>query len=257
MKKITDFLKDLGLSDAETKIYFKLLEVDRCSITELAHLLNMNRVTAHFNIQGLIDKGLITHIKQGRSRELHAQPPETLQYLIEQKESKVKKLKEEFATTLPLMTQLRPSKNSSNVDFDAKFFQGLNGVKAIYREVLKSNELRSFVNISTIFDKFPENPSLFPEAISHTHLTMWEIIEDSTRSRDYVKTVDPNRYFYKFFPAEWNVSVFDYMIFDGKIAMIAGREEVNGILIINDEMYQNSKSIFELFWKTLPDPIVK
>lgn len=254
MKHIADFLKNLGFSPVEAKIYIRLLELGQSSITELAHSLQMNRVTAHFNIQNLIEKGLITHVKQGRQRELSAQPPETLQYIIEKKERQIRRLEEEFTGILPIMHKLMPSTPHTHRNFDVKFFQGENGVRAIYREVLKSHELRSYVNISSIFEVFPENPQLFPEAVSRRHLKMWEIIEDSSRSREYIKTVDPKRYFYKFFPSDWNVSVFDYMIFEGKIAMIAGKQELNGILIVNDDMYQNAKALFEMLWNLLPSP---
>ncbi len=253
MKKIRDFLLNLGLTETEINIYVKLLEVGRCSVSEIARTLGMNRVTAHFTIQGLIDKGLITHVKEGRSRELTAQPPEALQYLIERKDKEVKSLHEQFAGTLPMLTGLMPQLNQTNQDFDVKFYHGLPGVRSIYREVLKSQELRSYVNISSIFDVFPENPQLFPDAISHKHLNMWEIIEDSPRSQEYIKTVDPAKYKYKFFTKTWKTTVFDYMIFDGKIAMIAGKPEVYGVLIQSRDVYDNAKSLFEMLWDLLPD----
>lgn len=254
MKKLTDFLQKLGLSTAETKIYLKLLELGQISITQLAHSLQMNRVTVHFNIQNLIDKGLVTHLKQGRSRELTAQPPDTLSYLIEQKEKQIRELREQFDSSLPALVHLMPAGDNLKRQLDVKFYEGEAGVRAIYREVLKSHELRSYVNISSIFEVFPENPQLFPEAVSREHLQMWEIIEDSPKSQEYIKKVNPNRYSYKFFPSDWNISVFDYMIFEGNIAMITGKPEPNGILIVNDDMYQNAKALFEMLWNLLPSP---
>ena len=50
------------------------------------------------------------------------------------------------------------------------------------------------------------------------------------------------------------MNVFDYMIFDGKVAMIAGKQEVNGVVISSEDMYQNAKAIFEITWKLLPNP---
>lgn len=254
MKHIADFLQDLGLSPVEAKIYIRLLELGKSSITELSHSLQMNRITVHFNIKNLIERGLITHIKHGRLRELTPQPPSTLQYLIEQKQTRVKMLREEFASALPLMDKLIPTKGQSDNKLDVKFFQGKNGVRAIYREVLKSKEIRAYVNISKIFEAFPENSQLFPDAQIHKSATLWEILEDSPRSREYIKTFDPKRYFYKFFPSKWNVSVFDYLIFDGQIAMISGKEELDGIIIQSDNMYQNAKVIFEMLWSLLPKP---
>jgi sugar-specific transcriptional regulator TrmB len=257
MKQIHDFLVDLGLSDAESKIYYKLLEMGQCSVTELAHSLNMNRVTAHFNIKSLIDKGLITHLKQGRSRELHAQPPEALQYLIEKRENDARKIREEFTAIMPLMNKARPSKDMGAGKFDVRFFQGENGVRAIYREVLKSIEIRSYVYNTGLEQVFPENGPLFTEALNQKSLKMWEIMEDSSQSRAYVKDMNPERYFYKFFPSEWDAQVFDYMIFDGKIAMISGKDELNGVIISNENLFHNAKSLFEILWGLLPAHIVE
>jgi sugar-specific transcriptional regulator TrmB len=253
MKKVYDFLKDLGLSEAETKIYVRLLELGQCSITELAHNLVMNRITVHFNVQNLINMGLITHVKQGRSRELTAQPPETLQYLIEQKQTQVKRLQEQYQSSLSMMTGLMPSGNKPHSKFDVKFFQGINGVRAIYKDVLKANEACAYVKVSSIGSLFPENIALFSD-VNHRNLSLKEIIEDSPSSREYVKTMDPTRYAYKFFPSDWNISVFDYIIFGGKIAMIAGAQDPNGIIIINDDLYQNAKVLFEMLWNLLPTP---
>lgn len=254
MKQIDDFLKHLGLSEAESKIYARLLEIGQSSITELAHSLSMNRVTAHFNIQSLIDKGLITHVKLGRLREITAQPPQVLQYLVEQKEKEAADARGEFNLTLPLLTKSMPTKENSAGKFDVKFYEGKNGVRAIYRELLKSKEIRAYVNISNIFELFPENATLFPDAQVHRSSTLWEILEDSPRSREYIKTFDPKRYSYKFFPSKWHVSVFDYLIFDGQIAMISGKGELDGLIIQNENMFENAKALFEMLWSLLPDP---
>ncbi len=254
MKKVVDLLHNLGLSEAEIKIYIKLLELGRCSVTELAHSLGMNRVTAHFNIQSLIDIGLITHMKQGRSRELTAQPPEALQYLIDQKDRQMKEIHEEFTSALPVLSALMPTVGPDRSKFDLKFYRGVTGVRSVYHEVLKAKELRSYVNTKNTFDIFPENPKLFLEAQDKNNLKMWEITDSSPESFGYIKHADPKKYFYRFFPSSWNTSVFDYMIFEGKIAMVAGKEEPNGILIVNEDMYQNAVALFEMVWKLLPVP---
>jgi len=253
MKKIRDFLTNLGLTETEINIYVKLLEVGRCSVSEIARTLEMNRVTAHFTIQGLIDKGLITHVKEGRSRELTAQPPEALQYLIERKDKEIKSLHEQFTGALPLLTGLMPNTAHSDQQFDVKFFHGTNNVRTIYREVLKAKELRSYVNVEKIFAFFPENAASFTEATQKKQLKMWEIIEDSSLTRKDIQMNNPENYHHKFFPNDWRHSdIFDYMIFDGRIAMIAGEKEPSGILVTNDGLYDNAVALFDLLWKLLP-----
>ena len=255
MKQIIDFLHNLGLSEAEIKIYVKLLELGRVSITELAHSLGMNRVTAHFNIQSLIDQGLITQVKQGRSRELTAQPPEALKYLIEQKDKQLKSLHEQFDSALPALSNLMPAGTEGRNKFDVKFYQGTSGARAIYREVLKTKELRSYVNVNSVFTLFPENQRLFIDAMRRQNMVMREIVDDSQKTKEDIKKCDPARYFYKFFPSDWQHSdIYDYMMFDGKTAMIAGTKEPNGIIITNAEMYRSGVALFELLWRLLPEP---
>lgn len=254
MKKIRDFLHNLGLTETEINIYVKLLELGKTSVSEMARNLEMNRVTAHFTIQGLIDKGLITHVKEGRSRELTAQPPEALQYLIEKKDKEIKSLHEQFTGALPFLSGLMPQQNQTDQEFDVKFYHGLTGVKAIYREIFKTQELRAYVNVTSVSAAIPENYSLFPEASSTKKIKMREIIEDSEKSREYVKKMDPINYSYRFFPEDLQKNIFDYLIFEGKIAMISGAKEINGIVIVNDNLYKNAKALFDMLWHLLPNP---
>jgi sugar-specific transcriptional regulator TrmB len=257
-KSISDFLLNLGLTKLEAQIYLILLEYGRCSVTDLAHKLNMNRVTLHFNLERIIEMGIVSHVKQGRMKELSAQPPEILEDIIVQKDNQMKLLKQQFQTVLPDLNQIIHSQSVTEQTFDVRYFHGLSGVRAIYKEVLDSKEIRSYVNIAAISSFIPENPSLFPNESHQKNIDMWEIIEDSPQTRSYLKTVDPVRYHYKFFPPSANIiSLYDFMIFEGKIAMISGKDEINGIVVTNESMFINTKTIFELMWNLLPKPQIK
>ncbi len=254
MKEIYDLLKNVGLSEVESKIYLKLLELGSVSVTDLSKSMNMNRITVHFNVQNLLDKGLITHVKKGRSRELTVQPPSSLEYLIEQKEKNIAEIKEQFTKTLPLMQNLTPLADKSKSDFDVKFYQGLNGVRAIYREAYKSKNISSYVNIRRLLEVFPESPQQFTDLISHSNIKMREIVDNSEFTKDYVKNMHSENYQYKFFPHEWNLNLFDQMIFDGKIAMVTTSKELNGVIIANQNLYLNSLAIFDTLWNLLSAP---
>lgn len=258
MKKIIDFLEQLGLSEIEANLYKGLLETGATTVKDLAEHVGIKRITAHFNIEHLIERGLVTQVKKGQKRNIVAEPPERLGDLIKQKEQEIEAIKNNLQDTVDTLYSIIPSaKEESGVE--VKYYEGRNGVRSIYKEVLKSNELRSFVNISKIFDLFPENPELFPENMDKGHLQMWEIIEDSPRSREYVKETDPTKYKYKFFPQAWGNEVFfDFMIFDGKVAIITAKNsDPSGILINNRDIYGNMRFIFDIVWKLLPESDVK
>jgi predicted transcriptional regulator len=64
MKRIVDYLQQLGLSDIEAQLYKGLLEAGSTTIMDLANHVNMKRITVHFNIENLMKKALISrHVK--------------------------------------------------------------------------------------------------------------------------------------------------------------------------------------------------
>lgn len=256
MKKIQDFLLQLGLTEPEAKLYEGLLDYGKSTVMELSSRVGMNRITAHTNIENLKKRGLVTESRIGAKRILIAEPPERLSYLIEQKEESVNSLKEKLPEMISTInSSLTNPKQSDKLEI--KYYEGFQGVRSIYREVLKSNELRSYVNISKIFELFPENPQLFPDNLDKGHLQMWELIEDSSRSREYIKDLDPKKYRYKFFTKKWKMDIFDYMIFDKKIAIITADDlnRVKGILIQDENIFENAKFLFDMTWDLVPNAI--
>ncbi len=254
MKKIEliQFLKNLGLSDIEADLYLGLLERGPSSIMQLAKYTKKKRSTTHVNIENLIAKGIVTQTSKGSRRMVIAEPPEKLGTILEQKKWELEKLKKGLSEFVSEVSRESDTKDSSPVE--VKYYEGKIGVRSIYQEVLKSRELRSYVNIQQIFKQFPENPQLFPEAPKKGHFSIWkEIIEESRRSKEYVNSNLPN-YEVKFFPKKWNISLFDYMIFDNKVGIITGRDNIKGILIEDPNIYQNAKILFEMMWELLPQP---
>jgi sugar-specific transcriptional regulator TrmB len=253
MTAIPSYLQKFGLSEIEIRIYLGLLEYGASSISDLANNLELKRTTTHINVESLIRKGLVSQTKVGSKRQVIAESPENLTPILEKKKAEIKSLERFLPNLIEDITKEFPHlKDAEKVSI--KYYEGKDGVRSIYREVLKSYQLRSYVNISKIFELFPENPELFPQNVDKGHLHMWEIIEDSEISRNYVLKIDPAKYKYKFFPKQWNVTVFDYMIFDNKIAIITGEaDNMSGIVISSVSIYENAKVLFDMMWALLPE----
>lgn len=148
MRKILDYLQKLGFSEVEAKLYLKLLKSGQMSVTELAHSVGINRTAAYAYINSLLNKGVIAKLT-GKSSKLVANPPEHLQYLVEQKITETSMLKETFPSILSaLYTSLPQQKDKTQSD--TKYYRGRTGVKAIYEEVLRSDKIRSYFNAADI-----------------------------------------------------------------------------------------------------------
>src|ERR1035438_2755295 len=82
---IIKYLEQLDLSEIEAKIYISLLESGPTNVRELAESIGIKRTTAYTYIDQLTEKGLVTEVLVGFHKQLAANQPQRLQYLIEKK----------------------------------------------------------------------------------------------------------------------------------------------------------------------------
>lgn len=255
MKKIVDFLEQLGLTKLEAKLYQEILKIGPTTVKEVAESVGINRVTAHFQIDNLIQKGLITQLKQTTRRQIVAEPPERLHYLIEQKEKNVKQLKEDFPDFLKTLSDNLPKTKTKEEKVEVKYYEGKKGVQLIYNDVLSSKEVRSYVKLDAIASIFPNNFTLFNRKLKENpDLRIWEIVEKSKTSEKHTDNFAKNtRYHYKLAHPSIKLSSSDVMIYNNKIAMVNLVEQVSGVIIISKDFYEMSKEIFDFVWKMTPD----
>lgn len=256
-KSIEKFLIDFGLNEKEISIYLALLRSGPSTVMDISRDTAIKRSTTHNTVEELIKKGLVTQTNYGERRMVVAEDPEKLNFLLDQKKWQLKQISDALPQAISQIYNIVPDIKSTT-DVEVKYYEGSSAIRSIYREVLKTNELRSYVNINKIFEVFPENPQLFPAEVDKGHLKMWEIIEDSPTSREYIKTVDKKNYKYKTFSDKWNSKMFfDYMIFKGHIVIISAEGQpatVKAVMIINDSIYENAKLLFDMMWDLLPEP---
>lgn len=254
MKKITDFLEQLGLNEVEAVLYEELLRQGSTTVKKLAEAVRINRVTAHFTIENLIKKGLVSQIKQGARRQIAAESPDHLNYFLEEKIKNTQQLKKDFPNFLKKIHNEIPPLKTKAPEVEVKYYKGKHGVQLLYEDVLKANEIRAYVNAMEVAKVFPNNMNQF----IHTHhkrknMYIWEVLNRAPKVEEYTRRMVKDRYFYKFNPPTINLSVVDYLIYDGKVAIVDIREDPTGLIIINKDFYDNAKALFDFVWKMLPD----
>lgn len=251
MKKIIDYLQQLGLSEIEAVLYKGLLETGATTVKDLAEHVNVKRITAHFNIERLIERGLVTQVKKGLKRNIVAEPPDRLADLIKKQEQDIEIMKNNFQDTLTTLYSIIPTtKKESGVD--VRYFEGKASIKSVYQQVLQAKRIYSFVNVNKIQEVFPENSALFKKAFDNNpHMEMWEIIEDTRESRDTMNALN-KRYHYSFVPHSITLSDFDFMIFDDHVAMVYVHEVYPYAVVINSSAMANGlQAIHQMVWDVL------
>src|SRR5437868_4612764 len=184
MDTIINYLKELDLSDAEAKIYLRLLQTGPTSVRELALTVDIKRTTAYFYIDQLVEKGLIMKLVRGSKKLVVASEPENLEQLVEEKLKNAKAVHEDFPSILHALTSSLPPE-ATNKDAEIKYYKGKNNVKKIYIEALNAKEIRSYVNSEDFKKVFPENYQLLDVAYkSNPQLKIFEICEESVKTRE-------------------------------------------------------------------------
>jgi len=256
MKNVLTYLKQLGLSQTEAKLYITLLKSGPLTVASLAEAARINRTAAYSHINSLLEKGIIAKTK-GSANRISAVSPDSLHYLIEQKEIQIDLLKEKFPSIImALNSTISPTTPISHGEM--KYYKGRNGVKKIYEEALKSEELRTYFNNKVIKKALPENEKLFLSALKrNTKIKLKEIVQNTLGSKelamDFLRKQGTNRCFYKFLPEGVSLSTTNILIYEGTVAIIDVRNQISGVILKNQNYFESSKEIFDLLWRLLPD----
>src|SRR4030042_3427880 len=85
-------LKQIGLTEKESKIYLALLELEDALVSEIAEKTKINRSLLYSILSGLSEKGLVTYILKNNTRYYRAIEPQKILSFIEEKEKTLRSI---------------------------------------------------------------------------------------------------------------------------------------------------------------------
>lgn len=122
-------LEDLGLTQAETKVYLTLLELGSSTAGPILEKSGIQNSVVHRSIHTLINKGLINYVAEGKRKVYQATNPENFLNFIDDK-------KKRFEQILPeLKLKQKSQKNQEN----ATIYKGIRGIKEVYSILINNN----------------------------------------------------------------------------------------------------------------------
>ncbi len=136
--KETDLLQELGLTQSETLIYLALVEYGPAPIGELVKRTRIHTSVLYTAVQRLVQRGLITHVKRGRTKTFSATNPKAL---LQQTQN----LTEELQKVLPIWESKLKARAPEIVVEVYEGFPGLtNMFNALFADARLGNEYLSF-----------------------------------------------------------------------------------------------------------------
>lgn len=131
-----EILEDLGLTNAEIKVYIALLELGSSATGNIIDKAKLQNSVVHRALHALIDKGLINFINEGKRKVYQATDPENFFVFIEEK-------KKRFENLLP---ELKKKQLFAKKTEKASVYKGIRGIKEVYSIMrnTKAKEYNSF-----------------------------------------------------------------------------------------------------------------
>lgn len=234
----TEILEDIGLTNAEIKVYIALLELGTATAGPIIEKTGLQSSVIHMTLNNLIEKGLISFVLEGQRKHYQATNPKNISAFIEEK-------KERFEKILPeLLAKQKVTKEKTQVTA----FQGIKGIKELLYELLEAGGKEHLTFGST-------RHSLMLGEI------WWENYHRKRASKGIKAKLIFNESL-KFWKAEKRYSLTEIrytkegfepltetIIRNNKIGLIIWTEKPVGTLIINETAARSYEKYFEQLWK--------
>lgn len=126
----SDALRPHGFTDSESQVYTTLLELGQAPASSVARRLGENRVTVYSTLKKLVNKWFVSESQKWGSTFYVALAPDKLFVKLQNKLT-------ELQEVLPEMMAIQ---NKKGIKPKVQFYEGLEGIKTLYEDVIISSE---------------------------------------------------------------------------------------------------------------------
>jgi sugar-specific transcriptional regulator TrmB len=121
-------LREIGMNEAEIKVYATLIKHRPLSASEIAEKSGLYRPYVYDTLAKLVKKGLVTRLEGSKAHRYMAVHPDRIATIIEERRSRV----------LDAVDRLRDSYLAMGAENTVRIFEGSEGLKSFYEELYAS-----------------------------------------------------------------------------------------------------------------------
>ncbi len=240
----TKILKDIGLTDAEIKVYIELSKTDSAMASEIAEKVNIYRTNVYDLLESLIEKGLVSYIIESNRKQYTASRPNKLLDYLKEKEEKIKIQQSEIQQLIPLILGLKQSKPE---ELRAEIYRGKEGLKNLLNDMLDEGHEIHYLGYSAV------SQNIIPYFFIHWHkrrkkLKIHRKIIAKEQMRDSEAIQKPFTQV-RFLPDSYNIPI-STMIYGNKIwILIPSDNDHVSLLIESGKLAKSFLNYFNELWK--------
>jgi len=237
-------LIEIGLNEKEAKVYLAALELGQAVVQDIATKAGVNRATAYFVIEGLMQMGLMSSFHKGKKQFFIAADPDRLIEVLEQEKQMISKREENLKKLLPQLQSLNNKQKDRPV---VKYYEGKEGIKTMVEEAFQftGEEITMAYSVEGVDKIFSEeDKKKWRERRLHSDIKAKAIytyktgvLPDIPKSKGRKVPLDK-------FPITADIAVFG-----NKIRLASFKNRLVGIIIEDEELANSIKSILDLAWE--------
>lgn len=240
-------LTKFGFSDKEARVYLASLEIGPSPVQKISDKAGVKRATTYVMIQSLIDRGLMSSFEKGKKTFFSAEKPSRLNKIIEAEKESIESRKEILDQILPALLSIGRQEERPNVSF----FEGLEGLKAIHEDVLKTTD-KTLENIVALDDALgldvsDEHVADLREKLAKKKVVVRILYTSKTRQLNLPPSLN---WQVKKIPHDLLPLHGELTLYGNKVAAFSYRGKIFGTIIESKEVAQTIRVLFELAWSS-------
>ncbi len=232
-------VKNIGLGNKEAQVYLACLELGASVVAHIARRARTNRVTTYDILEKLMKKGLVNSLIAKGVRLYDATDPSIIA-------ADMKRRASEFSKMLPELRHLRGEAIHPRI----RYFEGLDGIKAIYEDTLTSKtEILNYANSHEIRLHWPQYDEEYVAKRVKKHIYLRGIAPLDEHG-EWVSSHDKeNHREIRLVPGDEFSFTNEINIYDDKVGIISYKDTpLIGMIIESQEIANTQRDIFKMAW---------
>lgn len=237
-------LINIGINEKEAKIYLSTLELGQSTVQQIAQKATVNRATAYFIIDALMQRGLVSSFHKGKKQYFIASDPERLIEILEQEKETIEKKKETLKKLLPQLQSLNNKQQNKPI---VKYYEGKAGIFAMVEEVSgpMSDVVRMVYSKDALDMVFSKGDLEKLRNKRKKHSVKTKVVY-TFKDGTIENTADGQR---RKVPFEKFPITSDIAVYDDKIRLATFGNRLVGIIIEDKEMTKSMRAVLDLAWE--------
>ncbi|MFA6460759.1 MAG: helix-turn-helix domain-containing protein [Candidatus Woesearchaeota archaeon] len=243
----TELLKEIGLSEGEIKVYLALFKIGSSSTGAIIKEAGVHASKVYPILDRLIEKGLVSFIKEGKKTIYTANPATTIISYLEKLQNNIN---EQKTSANKLIHDLEQLKKLGGKETEATIFKGIKGLKNAYQII--ASELKGGEECYAMFLPPVENEVLlffnkFNRDLSNKKTEQHFFFNEYSQEIEGIKHLP--RVHIKIGVSKGNNAPAEMCVYgDYTIISTSGGDEYLTVLVKNEVIAESFRKQFRIIW---------